>query len=83
MWKSIHENLKEFWIGTGCFGGGTFLFIKEGFLVNALLSLGTVALTAIIGGMFTALAADVYKHHIQKKIFKKKDNGKSDREKAA
>lgn len=85
MWKSINENLKEFYKGTvgGCFTGGGILFIKQDILVSWMLSFLTVAVSALIGGLFTALAADLYKHHIKNKLFKNKKNGKSDREKAA
>lgn len=85
MWKSIHENLKEFWTGTvgGVVTGGSILFIKQDILLSWMLSFLTVATSAVIGGLFTALAADLYKHHIKNRLFKNKENGKSDREKAA
>lgn len=84
MWKFIHENLKEFYRGCfgGCFAGGGVLFLKSNILADYFLSLFTVGISALIGGMFTALAADIYKHRIQKRIFKnKKNEGK--KEKAA
>lgn len=85
MWKSIHENIKEFWTGAvgGCFTGGAFLAIKPGILVSWMLSFLTVAVSALIGGLFTALAADLYKHHIKNRFFKDKTNEKTDKEKAA
>lgn len=85
MWKFIQENIKEFWTGIagGSVASGGFLFIKQSLLTDTFLSLTLVGISAVIGGMGTALAADFYKHHIQKKLFKNKKNGKSDREKAA
>lgn len=85
MWKFIHENLKEFWRGTfgGCVAGGGFLFIKQSILTDTLLSFMTVGISAVIGGMATALAADIYKHHIQKKLFKNKKDVDKEKDKAA
>lgn len=85
MWKSINENLKEFWTGTigGCFTGGTILAIKPDILISWMLSLLTVAVSALIGGLFAALAADLYKHHIKNRFFKEKTNERQDKEKAA
>lgn len=85
MWKSIQENIDAFWRGTigGCFTGGTILAIKPDILISWMLSLLTVAVSALIGGLFAALAADLYKHHIKNRFFKDKANEKSDKEKAA
>lgn len=85
MWKFITDNVKEFWRGAigGSFAGGGILFFNKIILLDYLGSLFTVALSAVVGGMFTALAADIYKHRIQKKLFKNKKNGKSDKERAA
>lgn len=85
MWKSIHENIDAFWRGTigGCFTGGAFLAIKPDILVSWMLSLLTVAVSALVGGLCTALAADLYKHYIKNRYFKDKSNEKNDKEKAA
>lgn len=85
MWKFIHENLKEFWKGCvgGCVAGGGILYIKQGIISDYFLSLFTVGISAVIGGMATALAADIYKHHIQKKLFKNKKDGDKQKSKAA
>lgn len=85
MLKFIHENLKEFWRGSigGCFAGGGFLYIKQSILTDALLSLMTVGISAIVGGLCTALAADIYKHHIKHKVFKNKQDGNREKDKAA
>lgn len=82
--QKIYENFKEFWggvVGGSVTGGGLVYFGKIVFL-DYLGSLATVALSAIIGGMCTALAADYYKHKIKHKLFKSKQNG-TDKEKAA
>lgn len=83
--RKIYENTKEFWGGFvgGGFTGSSFLFVNNGIVLNYIGGLVTVALSAIIGGMFTALAADYYKHKIKHKLFKHKENGKSDKDKAA
>lgn len=85
MRKFIHENLREFWTGIagGSVASGSFLFIKQSLLTNTLLSLMLVGISAVVGGMATALAADVYKHHIQKKLFKNKKDGDKEKNKAA
>jgi hypothetical protein len=85
MWKSIHENLKEFWRGCvgGCFAGGGLLYIKQDILISYLLSFLTVAISALVGGLFTALASDLYKHHIKNRLFKNKKDGDKEKEKAA
>lgn len=83
--QKIYENLKEFWGGFvgGGFAGIGLSRIDGVAILKYLGGLGTVALSAIIGALFTALASDYYKHRIKNKLFKTKDNGKSEKDKAA
>lgn len=85
MWKRIHENLREFWTGIagGSVASGSFLFIKQNLLTDTLLSLTLVGISAVLGGMGTALAADLYKHHIKNKLFKNKKDDNKEKSKAA
>lgn len=85
MWKFINENFKEFWRGTiaGGFAGGGYVFFNKIILLDYIGSLFTVALSAIVGGMATALAADYYKHKIKNKLFKTKKDERKDKERAA
>ena len=78
MWKFITDNFKEFWRGTvaGSFAGGGIVYFNKIIFLDYLGSLFTVGLSAVIGGMCTALAADIYKHRIQKKLFKNRKNGR-------
>jgi hypothetical protein len=88
MWKFIHEHIKEFW--KGFFGGGVvwggILFSTPNFLVSypvafILKLLGAGAL-ALVSGLATAYATDLYKHKIKPKLFKNVRD-KDDKEKAA
>lgn len=74
MWKFITDNFKEFWRGSiaGSFAGGGYIWLNKIILLDYLGSLITVALSAAVGGMCTALAADYYKHKIKNKLFKPK-----------
>lgn len=85
MWKFIADNFKEFWRGTvaGSFAGGGYVWFNKIILLDYVGSLFTVALSAIVGGMATALAADYYKHKIKHKLFKPKKNAEKRTDEAA
>lgn len=77
MFKFINGNFKEFWKGFGISGvtGGTIVFVQNVFLLDVLSKLLIACMVAGVGGFTTALVADIYKHHIQKKLFKEKQDG--------
>lgn len=85
MWKFITDNFKEFWRGgvAGSVAGGGYVWLNKIILLDYIGSLFTVALSAIVGAMATALAADYYKHKIKHKLFKPKKNGQSEKDRAA
>lgn len=78
MFKFIGGNLKEFWKGFGGFGfaGGTLIFTTNIFILDLAGKILIACMVAAVGGFTTALVSDIYKHHIQKKFFKKQEDGK-------
>lgn len=85
MWKFITGNVKEFWRGTvagGC-ASSSYIWINKIIILDYIGSLFTIAFSAAIGGMLTALGADYYKHKLKHKLFKPKKDADKEKEHAA
>ena len=84
MFKFIGDNSREFWQGFTATGitGGTILFTSNIFL-DSITKIFVAGLIACVGGLGAALASDIYKTYIQKKLFKKKQDERKDDERVA
>ncbi len=85
MWK--HN--KEFAGGAimGGITGGGYIFsqpdLLNTFFVAFVIKLFATGLLAAVSGFATILMTDFYKHHIQNKLFKNKNNERSEKDRAA
>ena len=84
MFKLIGDNSREFWQGFTATGitGGTILFTSNIFL-DSITKIFVAGLIACVGGLGAALASDIYKHFIQKKLFKKKQDEQNKKDERA
>ena len=84
MFKFIGDNSREFWQGFTATGitGGTVLFTSNIFL-DSITKIFIAGLIACVGGLGAALASDIYKNYIQKKLFKKKQDERKEEDKVA
>jgi len=85
MFKFITDNTREFWQGSIASGttSGVILFTSNVFLLDIATKILLAGLIAAVGGFSTALVSDIYKHHFQKKFFKKKQDEQNKKDKAA
>ena len=85
MFKLIGDNSREFWQGFTATGitGGTIIFTSNIFFLDLATKVFVAGLIACVGGLGAALASDIYKNFIQKKLFKKKQDEQKKDERAA